>query len=369
MVEELFVVLAVAGAVVASYTDLESRIIPNRLTLTLVGAGVAGYLALGISSGDFSMFFASMKSLIVMFALGYLFWMMGAWSAGDAKEFLFIAALIPVYPAFLLASFDPAVAGYPFIVTVLANTLLAIFPVIFIYSFYITVQKGMLGRFIEPARDAKKYLETAFVLTAGISLAGVLFGRFFALFTIILLFKLSRNYRLTLSASLIVGYLFLSIGGLYMQVVSLVTNFVVVFLLVAVARLLLNSIGILRNEALVETVKISNIEEGAIIAEEIYIAKGEVIRDRRGTMEKLTEAAKTGAFGDILQRKGAVGMGAAGVTNEEVELLKGFVKEGKLEDDVRIKKSMAFAPVVLVGLVISLLVGDVMLALRMWLYG
>ena len=369
MVEELFLVLAIAGAVIASYTDLKSRLIPNRLTFTLVGVGVAGYLAWGIQSGDFSMFFASLKSLVVMFAIGYLFWMVGAWSAGDAKEFLFIAALIPVYPAFLLSWFNPAIAGYPFIVTVLANTVLAIFPLIFLYSFYVTVRKGMLAKFLEPAGDVRKYLEASFVLTAAISLAGILFGRLFALVAIIILFKLSRNYRLVLSASLIVGYLFLSIGGLYMQVVSMLTNFVVVFVLIVVVRLLLNSITILRNEALIETGKISDIEEGTIIAEEIYISEGEVIRDRRGMMEKLTKAAKTGTLDDLRPGKGVVGKGAAGVTKEEVELLKGFVKEGKLEDDVRIKKSMAFAPVVLAGLFISLIVGDVMVALGMWLYG
>jgi prepilin signal peptidase PulO-like enzyme (type II secretory pathway) len=36
---------------------------------------------------------------------------------------------------------------------------------------------------------------------------------------------------------------------------------------------------------------------------------------------------------------------------------------------VKIKKSMPFAPVVLVGLITSLVIGDAMLAIRVWLYG
>ena len=118
MIEELFVLLVLGGALIASITDIKSRIVPNKLTLPLIAAGVFGYLAYGIFTGDFVMFLASAKSLIVMFVLGYLFWKLGAWSAGDAKEFLFIAVLVPVSPAFLVGTFNPAIAGYPFIITV-----------------------------------------------------------------------------------------------------------------------------------------------------------------------------------------------------------------------------------------------------------
>jgi preflagellin peptidase FlaK len=369
MVEELFVILALVGAVVASYTDLKSRIIPNKLTFPLIGAGIFGYLAYGIFAGDLSMFLASVKSVAVMFVAGYLFWMIGAWSAGDAKEFLFIAALLPTYPAFLYGAFNPALANYPFIITVFINTFLLIFPFAFFYSLYLSWKKGLFFRFLEPVKDLKKYLEMSFVFAAAITVSTFFVGRILALVALVLLYKIQRKYRLSLSAFLIMAYVFLPGGGLYSQGIFVLTNFAVVLILILAVRVFLNSVGILRNEALVEEVKITDLEEGSIIAEEIYIRGDDVLRDRRGMIEKIKDAAMSGSFEAIFQRQSVVGRGAAGVNGEEIEVLKGYVKNGKLEDQVFLKKNMPFAPVILGGLLVSLVIGDAMLAIKMWLYG
>lgn len=367
MVEELFVLLALGGVVIAAITDIKSRIIPNKLTFPLIGVGIFGYLANGVLTGDFVMFLASLKSLVVMFALGYLFWIAGAWSAGDAKEFLFIAVLIPVYPAFLYGIFNPKVASYPFIITVFVNTLLAIFPLVFLYSVYLAAKKGIFFRFLQPVKDIKKYLEMAFVFAGAISVSYFFLGRILALAALILLYKIQRKYRLALSALLIIAYVFLPGVTPYSQGALVLTNFAFVFLLIFAARLLLNSINILRSEALVEGVKITSLADGAIIAEEIYIRDGKVLRDTRSMVEKIKDTAKTGALGALHKR--GVGTGAAGVTEEDIELLKGYVENGLVEDRVKIKKSMPFAPVVLAGLAAALVIGDVMLAIRVWLYG
>lgn len=367
MVEELFVLLALGGAIIAAITDIKSRIIPNKLTFPLVGIGIFGYLANGVLTGDFVMFVASMKSLVVMFALGYLFWMLGAWSAGDAKEFLFIAVLIPVYPAFLYGTFNPQIAGYPFIITVFVNTLLAIFPLVFLYSVYLAAKKGIFSRFLGPAKDFKKYLEMAFVFAAAISVSSIFLGRILVLVALVLLYMIEKKYRLALSALLIAAYVILGGGGLYSQGMFVLTNFAFVFLLILGVSVLFNSLNILRSEALVEGTKITGLVDGDIIAEEIYIAEGEVLRDERSMIEKIKDAAKTGGL-DVLRRRG-VGTGAAGVTKEDIELLKGYVEKGLLEDRVKVKKSMPFAPVVLAGLAAALVIGDVTLAIRVWLYG
>jgi preflagellin peptidase FlaK len=367
MVEELFVLLALGGAIVASITDIKSRLIPNKLTFPLMGAGIFGYLAFGVLTGDFLMFFASIKSLGVMFVLGYLFWMLGAWSAGDAKEFLFIAVLVPVYPAFLYAAFNPQIAGYPFIITVFVNTLLAIFPLVFVYSIYLALKKGILSRFLEPAKDIKKYLEMAFVFAAVISVSSILLGRIMVLLALVLLYRIERKYRLALGAIFLISYVILGGGALYPQGMFVLTNFAVVFLLIFAVSVLFNSINILRSEALVERSLITKLSDGDIIAEEIYIAGDKVLRDERSMVEKIKDAAKTGSM-DVLGKKG-VGTGAAGVTGKDIELLKGYVEKGLLEDRVLVKKSMPFAPVVLVGLAAAFVIGDVMLAIRVWLYG
>lgn len=367
MVEELFVFLALGGAVIASVTDIKSRIIPNKLTFTLIAAGIVGYLANGALTGDFVMFLESVKSLAVMFALGYLFWMLGAWSAGDAKEFLFIAALVPVYPAFLYRTFSPAIASYPFIITVFVNTLLAIFPLVFLYSVYLSMKKKIFFRIFKQAKDVKKYFEISFVLGGAIGIASLFDVPILALVVMVLLYRLKRGHRVLVSTVAMLVYISPSSGGWYARAEFISTYLAIVFLLIGGIRLLFSFISVIREGALVEEVKITSLEEGAIIAEEIYIADGEVLRDKRSMIEKLKDAAKTGAL-DVLRRRG-VGTGAAGVTEEDIELLKGYVENRKLEDKVNIKKSMPFAPVVLAGLVTSLVIGDAVLALRVWLHG
>lgn len=370
MIEELFMFLALGGAVIASVTDMRSGTIPNRLTFTLIAVGIFGYLAYGLLTGDLGLFSASLKSLAVMFIAGYLFWMLGAWSAGDAKEFLFIAALIPAYPAaFLYGTFNPTIAYYPFVITVFINTLLSIFPFIFLYSLYVSLKKKLASRFTEPLKNPVKYLERSFVLAAAIGIS-----TFFGMWVItplalLLLYKIPGKYRIPLSALAILAYIFPLSPFWYSRGLLISTYFVITLLFIVTIGLLLNSINIIRKEALIEETKITDLEEGAIIAEEIYIQDGEVLRDNRSIIEKIKDAAKTGSYQTLFQRKSIVATGAAGVTEEEIELLKEYVKKGKLEDRVNVKKSMPFAPVILAGLTISLVIGDTMLALKMWLYG
>lgn len=369
MVEELFVILALGGAIVAAITDIKSRIIPNKLTFSLIGAGIFGYLAFGILTGDFAMLFASVKSLVVMFILGYLLWILGAWSAGDAKEFLFISALVPVYPAFLYAEFNPAIASYPFIITVLANTLLAIFPLVFIYSIYLSIKKQIFFRIFKQASDVKKYFEMSFVFAGALGISALFGMPILVLVALIILYRLKRDQRIPLSAVASIIYIYPATEGWYQRAEFISTSVAFVFLLMGAIRLLFSFINVIRKGALLESVKITDLEEGAILAEEIYIHDGEVIRDNRSMIDKIKDAAKSGSFMTLLPKKGIVGRGAAGVTKSDIEFLKGHVKDGELEDRVNIKKSMPFAPVVLAGLATSLVIGDAMLALRVWLYG
>lgn len=375
MIEETFVSLALLGTVVAAVTDLRSRMIPNRLTLSLVATGIFGYFAYGVLTGDISLFLASLKSLVVMFVLGYALWMLGAWSAGDAKEFLFIAALIPVYPTFLYGTFEPIIANYPFVITVFVNTFLSILPFIFVYSLYISLERKLAARFMNPLKNPGKYFERSFIVVAAISVSYMIIdiNRSFGIWiltplALLLFYRIRRERRIALSAVAIFAYVFPQ-DQFYSRIAFVSFYFVIILLISILISLLLNSINIVRKEALVEEIKITDLKEGTIIAEEIYIRDGEILRDNRGMIEKIKDSAKSRSYQTLLQRKGIVSTGAAGITDEEVERLKEFVKRGKLEDRVNVKKSMPFAPVILIGIAVSLVIGDAMLALKMWLYG
>lgn len=369
MIEELFVFLALGGAVIASITDIRSRIIPNRLTFTLIAVGIFGYLVYGILTSDLSMFLASIKNLGIMFVAGYLLWVLGLLASGDVKGLMFIAALIPVYPAFLYSTFNPTIAGYPFITTVFTNTFLSLFPLLFLYSMCIALKKKLGSRFIEPLKNPVKYLETSFVLVAAMGVSAFFGMRILVLPAILLLYKIPRKYRISLSAAGILAYVYPLSELWYSRASFIFTYFVIMLLFIVTIRLLLNSLNVIRKEALIEETKITDLEDGTIIAEEIYIQDGEVLRDNRSMIEKIKDAAKTGSYQALLKRKRIASLSAAGVTEKQIELLKGYVKNGKLENKVRTRKSMPFAPGLFIGLIVSLVSGDLMLVLTMWLYG
>lgn len=54
---------------------------------------------------------------------------------------------------------------------------------------------------------------------------------------------------------------------------------------------------------------------------------------------------------------------AAGLRGEEIETLRELVAQGKIRDEFRIRRGMPFAPAILIGLMVSLLIGDLALIL------
>jgi len=318
MIEALLTLLAIFGAIIASYTDIKKGIIPNNLTLPLIIIGVLGSILT-------KNFYLCIKSLIIIFTVGYLFWILGGWSAGDVKEFLFIAALIPEYPDFLKSYFSPVLTSYPFVLTVFINTFLAVFPLIFIYAFYLSVKKGVSARFLEPIRDVGKVARSV----------------------------------------LIFGLAYASILTLLGCEVDMVRYIIIVFSFSLLFQLFWNSMQILRKEGLQEEVPISSLKEGDVLAEGIYIVKGEVVRDTRSLSEKFKEVLKNPHSLTLTEKKVIADTKAAGVEKEQIAALKKLVEEGKLENKIRIKKSTTFAPAILLGLLISLIFGDILTMIKL----
>ena len=59
---------------------------------------------------------------------------------------------------------------------------------------------------------------------------------------------------------------------------------------------------------------------------------------------------------------------AAGLTEEDIKLLKELRDKNKISDEFRIKKGVPFAPSILIGLLISLLLGDLAFIVQKILY-
>ena len=69
--------LAISGAIVASYTDLKSRIIPDKLTYPLILFGVVFHLVVGAVRSDAVLALSGLAGAALSFGIGYLLWLAG----------------------------------------------------------------------------------------------------------------------------------------------------------------------------------------------------------------------------------------------------------------------------------------------------
>ncbi|MEE9594022.1 MAG: A24 family peptidase C-terminal domain-containing protein [Candidatus Hydrothermarchaeales archaeon] len=366
MLDILFVALAVSGALIASVTDLKSRIIPNKLSLGLLTVGVVGNTTYALYVGDTSLLVDLARAIILIFVIGYLFWVLGGWSAGDAKEFIFLASLLPRYPKFLYDHLTPNLASYPFPLTILINTFVLILPALIIYFIIVSYKNLNLMEFLNPLLNLGKYLKEAILIVSAL-LVGVILGKPYLGLIALLAFHVpwSKNIYKYL-VSLLIIIVFLASNDTLAKMANLVRYLVATTVFFAILGVFWNSIGILRSKALQEICRISDLHEGDVIAEEIYIQDGEVKRDNRDLLEKFKRLVISEKERKARKTRNLIASPkAAGLSAEDLTALKNYVAEGQLEDKIMVKKSMPFAPVVLLGLLSALLWGDIGVTLNL----
>jgi preflagellin peptidase FlaK len=321
----IFTLLALSGAIVASYTDLKHGIIQNKLTLSLFAFGFLGHLIFEGAAIVAPLF----SSVLLIFILGYGFWMVGGWSAGDAKEFLFLAALLPQYPPSLKIFFNPQIGPYPFILTIFINTFVAIFPFILIWGIYLSFTRANLIEFLEPLKKFEDIGVKAAFFTAAILFSFLLgVSVIYVVPLVFISYKLSK--RVKIAVSIMISLIFVIQT---MDLFFIFKNFLGVFLAIMIFNLFWNSIQVVRKQALQRTVNIEDLEAGMVPSEEIYIGENKI--ETR----------------------------ASGLTMEDVEKLKGLQGKGKM-DKIQVKMTTPFAPVILIGLLISLTLGDLIMVVR-----
>jgi preflagellin peptidase FlaK len=322
----IFTLLAISGAIVASYTDLKHGIIQNKLTMSLFSVGFFGHLILD----GRAIFLTLLSSVVLIFLVGYGFWLIGGWSAGDAKEFLFLAALLPKYPASLEGIFDPVLGSYPFIITIFINTFLAIFPFILLWGVFTAFKRAKINELLAPLKNLDQIGTNTLVFASAVLLT-ILFNvtAVFAL-PIVLAFYLVKNARVKVVLSLIVVSAFIAMMGNPLFVLRFIAG---IFAGIMVFRLFWNSISIVRSEALHDTIWVKDLEEGMVLSQAVYDGENKI--ETR----------------------------ASGLTKEDITRLKELEIGGKVEE-IKIKKTIPFAPVIFIGLLISLGLGDIVMVVR-----
>ena len=159
MIIELTLTLAlVIGTLIAVYTDIKKRYVPNVISYTLLIIGLFGNLIISVLNSSIYPFVYSGALVVILYIASYGLYRIGYWGGGDAKLLVAYGAVLPVFPEIFKIIFSPVVAPWPFILTLWFN--ISIFGVILGLFYAIFFPVGY--RFLERRKEKKKIKSSKF---------------------------------------------------------------------------------------------------------------------------------------------------------------------------------------------------------------
>jgi Flp pilus assembly protein protease CpaA len=86
--------VAMAALVVASYTDLKTREVPDWISYGLMFSGLGLRLLFSVSNFDWLIFLEGVAGFLLFVGVGYLMYYTGQWGGGDSKLLMGLGAII-----------------------------------------------------------------------------------------------------------------------------------------------------------------------------------------------------------------------------------------------------------------------------------
>ncbi len=342
-----------AVAAYTTYTDVSHREIPNSAIGTLLGLGLIGQMGLWIL-GEVALVSIGL-SLLLGFAVGYLLFMYGFWGAGDAKLYWAMVAAMPStlfgqkWPTLSLAFFSLDTPIWSLLVnTILTNT---------VFLVVLLVLHKPARPIAISASEHRKGMNWGW-LRSGFEAAG-LSGLVLGGTTLV-------GVTLTLAEAIVVGAVLYLIHeertkapnriiwvvpGLVIGVFSTIStgNYLICLLLWAVLwgiQTVYVYIHALEYQKFVQPVSIDALQPGMVLHQSIYEAPAE------GRVEVVSFGEQSR---DTRERIGRMGKP---LTGRKVRQLKDLQKKGlfrEWDDQVEVELSLPFAPVLMVGVGLTLI--------------
>ena len=372
-------VIAIIACIYASYTDLKSGIIQNKLTFSLIALGLILNAVYAVITNNVWFIIIGIIFTAVIYVLGYIFWKLGAWAGGDVKLFTALAALLPFSPSLLnynvLGVAFPIGAIYGFPITIIINSLLSILPFLLIYVLFIALRRKpyLVDEIVAPIKEYKKNMLLALIITAATTLAYIIVSyipyKSILILLVLIVALVLAIIKLPNKVKVVIISI-LTIFALYTHLELTLIGIVILFLSITAVALLKVFLASVNKKALQDNYKISDLKEGMIPAYNIYEKEDEVYVDNKGFSDKIKESLEKGDPTSFMASKGKllISSMAAGLTEDNINLLKKLSEENKIDNELKIKRGVPFAPAILIGLLISLFIGDLAVILQKILY-
>ena len=330
-----FVPLIFLLGIVTSYTDIRQGKIFNKHLLWALGILVAVYITILIgpwSLGE-NYFFNLGINLVIAFAVGFLFWHLGLWSAADSKLFTVYAVLIPlaVYSRTYYSLFPS--------LTLLINSFVPFFVGFSLKAFF-TASIGRRKKFFSNVRlkDVFTLVMLIFVMMWIPSLIFQIFHvKLIFIINLAIMFVLAFILKKLFDENLIYVMVGLTVVRIifdyaYVSTFGFLKQFSYLSILIIAIFVLINS----SSQFFVKKVNIKKIRPGMILAGKVYDGKKEV---------KLEHPAE-------------------GLTMKDVRKILRLYKNKKIGDNVNIYQTIPFAPFMFAGALLTIVLrGDFLVSL------
>ncbi|WP_366938945.1 A24 family peptidase C-terminal domain-containing protein [Thermococcus sp.] len=336
----------------------------ERIPIPAVEMGITYYAYKGLSSGDVLLAVSGVAGFLIGLALGLALYYLGGWASGDVLILAGFSALLP-FPPEGVEYVPPYYGNYPlYPVTLLLNSILAIFPFIFAYALAVIFIRK---KFKELREIFVSGMDTTLELTLWVlaSFVGVLLlerlgyspGTITSWLIALAIITLLGTRRKVGDVIGIIALAYL----IYLNPVEGISVAMKTFGLLYTFKVFLALVKFIRMEVLMEEVPVGELREWDILGETIFEKNGKVMRDRLDSFTRLKLAVLKGNPSILRPNYGRViaSPSAEGLKGEQIEELRALVEEGKLENRFLRKKSMPFAPALFLGFLISYFFGDV----------
>lgn len=300
--------ISLIGLIIASYTDLKERIVPNKLNLFLVSSGLLVHFSFSCLSNSLLLFGYALFALAYSFLFAYFLYKIGVWAGGDVKLFAALAVLNPV---------NPFIARFFGLNSFTIN--MPLFPIeLFVFTIFAMLPINIAILFKRADMSTRKHL-------------------LFLLLISVFLWACSVVIPVGMISALLATLSFF--GFIYF-----------IFACYFAGKIILT-----------KKIKITELQEGDIPAEFIRIVNGKVAREKGFNIKKLINYLAQHRMSNAKQGVEIVSpLKARGVTEEEIKKLKELVKKKMLEDFIYIKESMPMVPAILVAYIVLNILGDIL---------
>ena len=361
-----YFLLSAFGLGYATYTDFRERIVANRLTFGLIAMGIALHFADALANAQMLIFYETIFAVIATFVFAYALYHFGVWAGGDVKLFTAIAALNPINYAFLggalgiSAPLLGTIALPLFPLTLFVFSVLAMLPYGLALSINGIRKNAELKKIILPEIRERLLHIAEFAVAVGALNAIFIqlkWNPYLVLIVLIAMAFLPKIARIALDIVLVAA-------ALFFDAYALAFDFIALFAVVSAIYLLLKLYVVGRDEAMRKKIKITALEEGMIVAENIVSRNGKIIRVKPlgfGELWDYFRGMNMRALSERMRIRGKIiasARNAGGVSEKEIVELKKLVKQGKLKNEICIKMSVPFVPAVLIAFVVLSIAGD-----------